>query len=84
MILNMKKISLMKIDVEGWDLKVLQGAVNTINKNRMAIVFEYAPEYENKMNYKLNDFFKFFNQLDYKFISSIKNNFLVVPKELNL
>ena len=79
-----KKISLMKIDVEGWDFKVLQGAVNTINKNRMAIVFEYAPEYENKMNYKLNDFFKFFNQLDYKFISSIKNNFLVVPKELNL
>ena len=79
-----KKISLMKIDVEGWDLKVLQGAVNTINKNRMAIVFEYAPEYEKKMNYKLNDFFKFFYELDYRFISSTKNNFLVTPKELNL
>ena len=28
----------MKIDVEGWDLKVLRGATQTIKKNRMAII----------------------------------------------
>ncbi len=76
-----KNISFMKIDVEGWDLKVLRGAIQTIKKNRMAIIFEYAPEYEDKMGYKLSDFFDFFNDLDYKFITSKKNNFLVIPKE---
>ena len=31
----------MKIDVQGWDLKVLEGSVHTIEKNRMPIIFEY-------------------------------------------
>ena len=29
-----KKISLMKIDVQGWDLNVLKGSINTINTNK--------------------------------------------------
>ncbi len=77
-----KKISLMKIDVEGWDLKVLKGSVETIKKNQMAIIFEYAPEYEEKMKYKLDDYINFFKDLDYIFLTSIKNNYLVVPKKL--
>ena len=31
----------MKIDVQGMDYKVLMGAKNTIEKNKMAIIFEY-------------------------------------------
>ena len=75
-----KKISLMKIDIEGWDLKALKGSINTIKKHQMAIIFEYAPEYEKKMKYNLNDFINFFKDLDYVFLSAIKNNYLVVPK----
>ena len=77
-----KKISLMKIDVEGWDFKVLKGSIETIKKNQMPIIFEYAPEYEKKMNYNLNDFINFFKELDYIFLTSFKNNYLVIPRNM--
>ena len=76
-----KKISFMKIDVQGWDLKVLNGSINTIKKNRMPIIFEYEQVLEKKMNYTLDDFINFFKKIDYKFITSENNNFLVIPAE---
>jgi FkbM family methyltransferase len=33
-----------------------------------------------KMKYNLNDFINFFKDLDYVFLTAIKNNYLVVPK----
>ncbi len=76
-----KKISFMKIDVEGWDLKVLEGSLKTIQQNRMPIIFEYASEYEKKMDYSLDDYVNFFKSINYKFLTSQNNNFLVIPKE---
>lgn len=76
-----KKVSLMKIDVQGWDLKVLNGAIKTIEKNRMPIIFEYENIFEKEMNYSFNDFVIFFNDLNYKFKTVDNNNFLVLPKE---
>ena len=71
----------MKVDVQGWDLKVLNGSINTIKKNRMPIIFEYEQVLERKMNYTLDDFINFFKRIDYKFITSENNNFLVIPVE---
>lgn len=76
-----KKISFMKVDVQGWDLKVLNGSINTIKKNRMPIIFEYEQELEKKMNYTLDDFINFFKKIDYKFVTSENNNFLAIPVE---
>lgn len=76
-----KKVSFMKIDVEGWDLKVLEGSIKTIEQNRMPIIFEYAPEYQEKMNYSFDDYVNFFKSLNYKFLTTKNNNFLVIPKE---
>ena len=76
-----KKISLMKIDVQGWDLKVLRGSIETIKKNRMPIIFEYEEIFEKEMNYNFEDFLILFKNLDYKFKTVINNNFLVLPKE---
>ena len=76
-----KKVSFMKIDVQGWDLKVLEGSVKTIEKNRMPIIFEYENIFEKEMNYNFNDFTTFFKRIDYKFVTAINNNFLVLPKE---
>tara|TARA_B100001248_G_scaffold133337_1_gene100129 strand:- start:3350 stop:4162 length:813 start_codon:yes stop_codon:yes gene_type:complete len=76
-----KKISLMKIDVQGWDLKVLRGSIKTIKKNRMPIIFEYEEIFEKEMNYNFEDFLILFKNLDYKFKTVINNNFLVLPKE---
>ena len=76
-----KKVSFIKIDVQGWDLKVINGSLNTIKLNRMPIIFEYETEFENKMKYKLDDYINFFKKIDYEFITSVKNNLLVLPSE---
>ena len=76
-----KKISFMKIDVQGWDLKVLKGSLETIKKHRMPIVFEYENTLENKMNFRFDDFITFFNKINYRFITVVNNNFLVLPNE---
>jgi len=76
-----KKISLMKIDVQGWDLKVLKGSINTINMHRMPIIFEYEKQFENQMNNDLQDYVNFFNKLNYKFVTTFNSNFLVMPSK---
>lgn len=78
-----KRVSIMKIDVQGWDLKVLKGSVKTIKINRMPIIFEYEKKFETEMNYNLDDYIKFFKDLDYKFETTIDGNFLVLPSEYN-
>ena len=70
----------MKIDVQGWDLKVLNGAIKTIEKNRMPIIFEYENIFEKEMNHSFNDFVIFFNDLNYKF-KTVDNNNFYLPKE---
>ena len=75
-----KKISFMKIDVQGMDYKVLMGAKNTIEKNKMAIIFEYEDLFEKKFNYNFEMFVNFVNDIDYKFQTIVKQNFLILPK----
>jgi hypothetical protein len=76
-----KKISFMKIDVQGWDLKILKGPLKTIKKHRMPNVFEYENTLENKMNFRFDDFKTFFNKINYRFITAVNNNFLALPNE---
>ncbi len=78
-----RKISFMKIDVQGWDLKVLKGSSKTILKHKMPIIFEYEEQFENKMNYQFEDFVNFIKKINYKFVTVVNNNFLIVPNENN-
>ena len=43
-------ISFMKIDIQGGDLQAMQGAVKTIEKNKMPILFEYEYHFEDDYN----------------------------------
>ena len=71
----------MKIDVQGWDLKVLEGSVHTIEKNRMPIIFEYENFFQNELNFNFQDYINFVNEIEYKFEKIIGcNNFLILPK----
>ena len=74
-----KKISFMKVDVQGFDLEVLKGAKNTILKEKMPIIFEYEKDFEKDFGYKFKDFEKFIFEINYKIKSKIDNsNFLIV------
>ena len=76
-----KKISFMKIDIQGYDLMALKGSIKTILKHKMPIVFEYTPEYSEQLNYTFNDFEKFIKSVDYYVVKKIDYyNYLIKPK----
>lgn len=76
-----KKISFLKIDVQGYDLKVLIGSKKTIMKHRMPIMFEYEVDFEKYFNYNFASFEKFIEEINYKISKNFDNkNFLILPK----
>lgn len=77
-----KKISLMKIDVQGYDLEVLKGAKNTIKKHQMPVIFEYEEDFAADFNYNFNSFEKFIEEINYKIVKQIdKSNYVILPKQ---
>ena len=75
-----KKISFMKIDVQGHDLEVLRGAKRIINAQKMPIIFEYEKDYEKDFNYTFKDFEKFISEIDYYVKLKIDDsNYLILP-----
>ena len=46
----------MKIDVQGYDLEVLQGSKKTIMKQQMPIIFEYEEDFAKDFNYTFKNF----------------------------
>lgn len=75
------KISFMKIDLEGGDLKAMQGAKQTILKNKMPILFEYQYIFEDKYKMCFQDYVDFVESINYRFSKVVDNcNFLILPK----
>ena len=62
---ELKNIDYVKIDVEGFELPVLQGAVKTIKESKPFIHVEMKTK---RMLDKREDFEKFFKMIDYKMI----------------
>jgi FkbM family methyltransferase len=74
-------ISFMKIDIQGGDLQAMQGAVKTIEKNRMPILFEYEYHFEEEYNLCFQDYVDFVQSINYKFYKNINgHNYLITPK----
>jgi FkbM family methyltransferase len=76
-----RPISFMKIDIQGGDLQAMQGAVKTIARNKMPIIFEY--EYHFEEEYKLNfqEYVDFVQSIGYRFHKVVNgHNFLIVPR----
>lgn len=77
-----KPVSFIKTDIQGGDLFALKGAVKTINKNRMPIIFEYESSLEERYHMCFQDYVDFVNDIDYYFAKVVMpNNFLILPKE---
>ena len=75
-------VSFMKIDIQGGDLFALKGAINTIAKYKMPIIFEYEYTFEEELNLNFQEYVDFVQSINYKFERVIQgHNFLIVPKE---
>lgn len=72
-----KKINFIKIDVEGFELEVLNGMKETIKKFKPNMVVEYSPRFYKKNNrdsvkHSLK-IFKYFEKIEYKVFLVLKN-----------
>jgi len=63
-----KNVGLIKIDVEGNELKTLIGATQTILDSKPIIYFECADVHMVNYNYSSSEIFDFFESIDYKII----------------
>ncbi len=79
--LNIKeKISFIKVDIQGSDLFALQGAKETILKNKPVIIFEFEEQFQKEFNTSFNDYVDFVKSIDYKFVEIISMvNYIIVP-----
>jgi FkbM family methyltransferase len=76
-----EEISFMKIDIQGGDLQAMQGAINTIAKNKMPILFEYEYNFEDDYHLSLQDYIDFVQSINYKFHKNINgHNYLIIPR----
>ena len=73
-------ISFLKVDIQGSDLFGLQGAVDTIRRNRMPILFEYEPLLQDQFRTSLDDYLAFVEQIHYRVERVINGiNYLILP-----
>ena len=74
----------MKIDVQGSDLFAMQGAKETIMRNRMPIIFEFEEQFQKDFVTTFTDYMRFVDEeIGYKVVEVIYGiNYLIIPKEM--
>jgi len=71
--LNLNRCDLIHLDIEGYELFALKGAINTINKCKPTIVIEYAEIWLNRYGYNLAIIDNFLTCINYEFITTVYN-----------
>ena len=64
---NKKRVRLIKIDVDGYELEVLKSAEKTLKKEKPIIYFELAPYLYKEMGYTVDHLIKYIKKIDYAF-----------------
>lgn len=80
--LELDNIDYIKIDVEGHELDVLKGSIETIKRNKPIIEFEYN-SLSSRFNVKYDDIKIFLNNLNYKFDIHYESNYYFVYDVVN-
>ena len=77
-----KKISFIKIDTQGMDIKVMIGAKKIITENQCPVIFEYEEDLEKKHGHTFQDVVNFVKGINYNFYKIIYNiNYLIIPNK---
>jgi FkbM family methyltransferase len=75
-----EKISFMKVDIQGGDLFALKGAVESIKKNKMPIIFEFEWNFQDEFNLSFQEYVDFVLSIGYRFRKVILgHNYLITP-----
>ena len=64
---NKKRVRLVKIDVDGYELEVLKSAEKTLEKEKPIIYFELAPYLYKEMGYTADHLIRYIKKIDYAF-----------------
>lgn len=76
-----RPISFMKVDVQGCDVFAMRGAMDTIRKHQMPIIFEFEQHFQEEFKTTFQDYVEFVHEIGYKFVKPVNDfNFLIVPK----
>jgi len=79
--LNLKWVSLIKIDIQGSDLNAMKGAINTINRYRPIIIFEYESMFDEQFGTCWQDYLDFIESISYKITNTIGNVNIVIESK---
>jgi FkbM family methyltransferase len=71
-------VSVIKVDVQGADLRAMKGAIKTINKFKPTIIFEYEPYLDKMFSTSWQDYVDFINYIDYEIIDKVAAVNLVI------
>jgi FkbM family methyltransferase len=69
---NFQDVNAIKIDVEGSELLVIQGAKDTIDRCRPSVQVEIVPKQCTLFGYEPQDLYDFFAQRDYVCVSAVR------------
>jgi FkbM family methyltransferase len=69
---DFEDVDAIKIDVEGSELFVIEGAVDTIDKYRPSVQVEIVPKQCGQYGYQPQDLYDFFAQRDYVCVSAVR------------
>ena len=75
---------LVKIDIEGWELKAIKGGVNCLkNENSPALMIEFADEHARNTGGSCRELYAFLESLDYKLFKydKVKNKLIHAPNQ---
>lgn len=74
-------VSFMKVDIQGSDLAAMKGAVETIRKYQMPIIFEYEEQFQDEFNTSFQQYVEFVDSIGYRFLKTVEFiNYIIVPK----
>lgn len=81
--LDIKEVSLIMVDTEGYELNVLKGAAQTIKKYKPVLVLEFHKHnLTKKYGYSLDDLDSYLQSIGYKFLEQINTvDKVYIPEE---
>jgi FkbM family methyltransferase len=80
-----KPVSFMKVDIQGSDLFAMRGAVETIRRHQMPILFEFEDQFQAEFGTSLDDYTKFIDSISYRIYRMVDRvNYLIVPRSMKL